>query len=84
MQCPICDVSNNENDFIKTFTASFNNQEYKLYHCAGCNLEFWSPLKIIPEFYEKIEVYSLRRLGVERTADYQIKNLYCVTLIKNC
>lgn len=66
MQCPICDASNNEKGFIKTYSSPFNNQEYKLYHCANCNLEFWSPLKIIPEFYEKSEFYSLRRLGLSR------------------
>ena len=34
---------------------SWNAQEYKLYYCKSCDLQWWEPLKMIPEFYEKEE-----------------------------
>jgi 2-polyprenyl-3-methyl-5-hydroxy-6-metoxy-1,4-benzoquinol methylase len=37
--------------------SSYHKQEYKLYHCKGCSLQFWSPLRIIHEFYES-EVFA--------------------------
>jgi 2-polyprenyl-3-methyl-5-hydroxy-6-metoxy-1,4-benzoquinol methylase len=34
------------------FTSPFNGKTYHLYRCAECEIEFWWPLELIPEFYE--------------------------------
>jgi len=50
--CPICGISKNPNNFLKNYISPYNKQEYKLYECSNCLLQWWEPLKIIPEFYE--------------------------------
>jgi len=52
MNCPVCSNKIEENKFLKTYVAPFNKQEYKLFHCLRCDIQFWHPLKIVPEFYE--------------------------------
>uniref|UniRef100_A0A7V4ABI5 Class I SAM-dependent methyltransferase n=1 Tax=candidate division WOR-3 bacterium TaxID=2052148 RepID=A0A7V4ABI5_UNCW3 len=52
LECPVCQTKKEESAFIETYISPFNNQEYKLYHCETCDLQWWEPLKIIPEFYE--------------------------------
>ncbi len=52
LRCPVCQSEKDESSYIETYVSSFNNQEYKLYHCKTCDLQWWQPLKIIPEFYE--------------------------------
>ena len=49
-KCPICETKVSKH--IETYKSDFNNQEYKLYHCPNCDLQWWEPLKMIPEFYE--------------------------------
>ena len=49
-KCPICETK--VTNYIETYVSNFNNQEYKLYHCPNCDLQWWEPLKMIPEFYE--------------------------------
>lgn len=66
--CPSCNNELSEKDFIEVYIAPFNNKEYKLYHCPKCDLQWWEPLRIIPEFYEKEgdEVYAAFHVGVKR------------------
>lgn len=52
IRCPICDTDISDDSLKKTIVSPYNNQEYKLYHCPVCHIEFWYPLKIISEFYE--------------------------------
>ncbi len=67
-KCPICKTSTDKKKFIETYVSPFNQQEYKLYHCLNkdCNLQWWEPLKIIPEFYEQggEESYEVFHLGI--------------------
>ena len=42
LNCPICKVE---------------VEEYKRYECPNCDVHWWEPLKIIPEFYEN-EVFE--------------------------
>jgi len=51
-KCPICETFIEDNQFLEKYISPFNNQEYKLYHCPNCDLQWWEPLKMIPEFYE--------------------------------
>jgi len=51
--CPICGNSINLNNFLENYLSPYNKQEYKLYECHNCFLQWWEPLKAIPEFYEK-------------------------------
>lgn len=48
--CPICKKETQKQ--LEIFVSEVNNQEYKLYHCNNCSLQFWEPLKIVPEAYE--------------------------------
>ena len=52
-KCPVCFTQKEEKDYIETYVSDYNNQEYKLYQCSNCGLQWWEPLKIIPEFYEQ-------------------------------
>ncbi|MEM3872043.1 MAG: class I SAM-dependent methyltransferase [Nitrososphaeria archaeon] len=66
ISCPICGIAQKEENYIETYFFNFNNQEYKLYHCQNCDLQWWEPRKILPEFYEKEgdEGYKARHLGI--------------------
>ncbi|MEM5815947.1 MAG: class I SAM-dependent methyltransferase [Candidatus Aenigmatarchaeota archaeon] len=61
-ECPACQTRRDEISYIETYVSTFNNQEYKLYHCPTCDLQWWEPLKIIPEFYEM--EYELLHMGL--------------------
>jgi len=56
-KCPICETLVEDSSYTETYTSPFNNQEYKKYECPNCELHWWEPLKIIPEFYES-EVFG--------------------------
>jgi len=57
VKCPICYTEVEERDFKETYVSPYNNQEYKRYECLNCDVHWWEPLKIIPEFYEN-EVFE--------------------------
>jgi len=52
VKCPICYTEVEERNFKETYVSPYNNQEYKRYECPNCDVYWWEPLKIIPEFYE--------------------------------
>jgi 2-polyprenyl-3-methyl-5-hydroxy-6-metoxy-1,4-benzoquinol methylase len=52
VKCPICYAEVEERNFKETYVFPYNNQEYKRYECPNCDVHWWEPLKIIPEFYE--------------------------------
>jgi 2-polyprenyl-3-methyl-5-hydroxy-6-metoxy-1,4-benzoquinol methylase len=52
VNCPICYTKVNENNFKESYISPYNKQEYKRYECPNCDVHWWEPLKIIPEFYE--------------------------------
>jgi SAM-dependent methyltransferase len=52
LNCPICKVEVEASSFKEVYTSPYNNQEYKRYECPNCDVHWWEPLKIIPEFYE--------------------------------
>lgn len=52
IECPICYTEVEERNFKETYVSPYNNQEYKRYECPNCEVHWWEPLKIIPEFYE--------------------------------
>ena len=57
INCPICNTSINSHNFLESYISPYNKQEYKLYECSNCLLQWWELLKIIPEFYEK-EIFN--------------------------
>ncbi len=57
IKCPICYTEVEERSFKETYVSPYNNQEYKRYECPNCDVHWWEPLKIIPEFYES-EVFA--------------------------
>jgi 2-polyprenyl-3-methyl-5-hydroxy-6-metoxy-1,4-benzoquinol methylase len=60
IKCPICYTEVEERNFKETYVSPYNNQEYKRYECPNCDVHWWEPLKIIPEFYESefLELYT--------------------------
>jgi 2-polyprenyl-3-methyl-5-hydroxy-6-metoxy-1,4-benzoquinol methylase len=52
IHCPVCETPTNAKSFLQTYISPYNNQEYKMYECANCQVQWWEPLKMIPEFYE--------------------------------
>ena len=57
VKCPICYTEVEEQNFKETYVSPYNNQEYRRYECPNCDVHWWEPLKIIPEFYES-EVFG--------------------------
>jgi 2-polyprenyl-3-methyl-5-hydroxy-6-metoxy-1,4-benzoquinol methylase len=66
VKCPICYTEVEERNFKETYISPYNNQEYKRYECPNCDVHWWEPLKIIPEFYENevFEGYAAFHEGV--------------------
>jgi len=66
LKCPICYTEVEERNFKETYISPYNNQEYKRYECPNCDVHWWEPLKIIPEFYESevFEYYVVFHEGV--------------------
>ena len=64
--CPICHKELTTQNYKETYISPYNNQEYKLYECLNCDVHWWEPLKIIPEFYESevFEGYIARHEGI--------------------
>jgi 2-polyprenyl-3-methyl-5-hydroxy-6-metoxy-1,4-benzoquinol methylase len=57
LTCPICGTEVETSSFKEVYVSPYNNQEYKRYECPNCDVHWWEPLKIIPEFYES-EVFE--------------------------
>jgi 2-polyprenyl-3-methyl-5-hydroxy-6-metoxy-1,4-benzoquinol methylase len=57
VECPICGTEVKKDGFIEAYKSPFNNQKYELYECPECELQWWEPLKMVPEFYEN-EVFD--------------------------
>jgi SAM-dependent methyltransferase len=57
LTCPICGTSVEASSFKEVYVSPYNNQEYKRYECPNCDVHWWEPLKMIPEFYES-EVFE--------------------------
>jgi SAM-dependent methyltransferase len=66
LPCPICGTSVEAGSFKEVYVSPYNNQEYKRYECPNCDVHWWEPLKIIPEFYESefLEGYIVFHEGV--------------------
>lgn len=65
LRCPSCNsIDIVDYHGIKS-NSDFQNQEYRLKLCNNCELMFWYPLKIIPEFYESaiLKEYEARHTG---------------------
>jgi len=64
--CPICSAEVDAENYKETYISPYNNQEYKRYECPNCDVHWWEPLKIIPEFYESevFEVYTAFHEGI--------------------
>lgn len=69
--CPICDAFVKDESYLQTHFSVFNNQNYKLYHCPNCELEWWDPLKMIPSFYEDetFNDYKILHSGLKNSLD---------------
>lgn len=64
--CPICNFQNKEENFLLSFFSNYNQQEYRLYQCLRCGIQWWDPLKMIVDFYidEEEEGYKEFHLGL--------------------
>jgi len=52
IRCPICESEVSWHDCKETYYSTYNGQEYRRFECPNCDLHWWEPLKIVPEFYE--------------------------------
>jgi len=52
LTCPICRFEVEASSFKEVYVSPYNKEEYKRYECPNCDVHWWEPLKIIPEFYE--------------------------------
>jgi len=57
LTCPICGTEVETSSFKEVYISPYNKEEYKRYECPNCDVHWWEPLKIIPEFYES-EVFE--------------------------
>lgn len=54
IQCPLCQA--NKTNFLEKY--SIETEDYSLYHCLSCDVQFWYPIKTPgAEWYEKNETY---------------------------
>lgn len=73
--CPICINKVDQQRHLKTYVFDFYadqyKQEYKLYQCSSCKLQFWWPLKFVSEFYEKyLPKDEIVSLGYRKLSPY--------------
>jgi len=63
LTCPTCEGAPSAS--LREHVAPFNSQKYTLHECSSCQLQFWFPLKILPEFYRDSdhEAYEQRHMG---------------------
>lgn len=51
--CPGCGKSSNVDPHGRIYVSRYDATRYHYHHCKHCDLEFWSPLRMIPAFYEQ-------------------------------
>lgn len=85
LRCPVCGKEVSNGAFKETYVSDWNKKEYKLYHCEGCDLEWWEPLKIEKEFYEEEgdEGYIVHHLGIGETLGENHKAFFKYFLLKS-
>jgi len=71
-RCPICLTEVAKENYSETYISPYNNQEYKRYECPNCDVHWWEPLKIIPEFYESevFEAYTAFHEGIRELPEW--------------
>ena len=72
LPCLIYGASVVAGSFKEVYVSPYNNQECNRYECPNCDVHWWEPLKIIPEFYktEVIEHYVMFHEGVGTKLGY--------------
>lgn len=82
--CPSCFFQLPEKS-LKTHKSTLSHQEYFLYHCTQCDLQFWDPMKIIPAVYEEALEwqYDLRHDSSNVHSNHQLikTKYYCINNI---
>jgi 2-polyprenyl-3-methyl-5-hydroxy-6-metoxy-1,4-benzoquinol methylase len=78
LKCPICGTEVKEDHFKEIYISPYNKEEYKRYECPNCDVHWWDPLKIIPEFYESeiFENYAEFHEGVKTEIDKHHKPFF--------
>lgn len=66
-KCPMCDECVPNAVPERVFFREFNQKEYKLFYCQDCDLGYWMPLEMVPEFYSQaaMTVYQWMHEGIE-------------------
>ncbi len=62
--CPLCGGAIDYRSSIQAYLG------YKLYPCAGCDVQFWWPLVLDRRFYEEGSAYERSHLGVGKLEAY--------------
>lgn len=60
LACPGCGTSPSEWPGLRAHVSRYDGTRYQLHRCSRCDLAFWSPLRLIPEYYEQegLEAYE--------------------------
>lgn len=53
INCAVCKKAIDKDLVLQRFLYQPNGQEYQLYHCPQCELDFWWPLEFYSKFYEE-------------------------------
>ncbi len=70
LKCPICFGLIDISKFLREYF--FENRSYKLYHCLNCDIQFWWPLEMKSDLYEKefLEMYSIMHKGRKKLSPH--------------
>ncbi len=68
ISCPVCSREIGEKLYRTVHTSPYDGTEYKLYSCRPCSLDFWHPMKLVPQFYEqaRLGIYDELHRGLTR------------------
>lgn len=50
--CPVCKSNTGTKSNNFEHWSDFANQNYSLYHCQDCDIEYWEPLQMLKEVYQ--------------------------------
>ena len=66
--CPICSEVVEDNNYKEVYVSPYNKEQYKRYECSSCDVHWWEPMKIMPDFYENeiFDGYLSFHLGIRK------------------
>jgi SAM-dependent methyltransferase len=83
-KCLICETKVEVNGYLETYISPYNNQEYKLYECPNCKLQWKRNLKFdVITFFEVLEHQDKPRKFLEMIKDLLKEGGYVAGSVPN-